>query len=266
MRQTLLFIGLLAALLMACSPDAATPTAPAEQAEAASARSENSTPTATLAVYNATAAVAEAARNDGSQPAIRGGADVLDDSTIDLTATAIAEVNRTDTDDNGFIRTPVIELAGLQPGEARARALATDEAFKPDVSEPVEIAGEAPFPLTFADFYSGFDIRRGMIFTDYLASLDGQQVTLEGYVAPPLKPRLDWFVLTRMQLSFCPFCSQDTEWPADIALIYLDQEDIVTYPYPVRITGQLEVGSNVDAETGMVSLVRIYADSVEPAG
>jgi hypothetical protein len=31
----------------------------------------------------------------------------------------------------------------------------------------------------------------------------------------------------------------------------------------MRLTGQLEVGTSVDAETGMVSLVRIYAETIE---
>src|SRR5690606_26685048 len=122
---------------------------------------------------------------------------------------------------------------------------------------------EFPVPLKFSEFYNGFSIRHGLLFTDKLKSLDGQKVVMEGYVAPPLKPKLDFFVLTRIQLAFCPFCSSDVEWPDDIVLVYLPEQVVLSTEHPVRLTGQLELGTSVDAETGMVSLVRIYAEHIE---
>jgi hypothetical protein len=38
---------------------------------------------------------------------------------------------------------------------------------------------------------------------------------------------------------------------------------LVATQVPVRIRGRLEIGQAVDPETGMVSLVRIYADEIE---
>lgn len=152
----------------------------------------------------------------------------------------------------------------LPPGEARSIAMATDMAMTPAISADNLVAFEqSPVPLQFRDFYSGFSIRTGLILSDKLQSLDGKQVMIEGYVAPPLKPRLDFFVLTRLPLAFCPFCSSDVEWPDDIALVYLPEADVLSSEFPVRITGQLEIGTNVDAETGMVSVVRIYADEID---
>ncbi|GAB4527626.1 MAG: hypothetical protein OHK0046_45620 [Anaerolineae bacterium] len=151
----------------------------------------------------------------------------------------------------------------FEPGEARAIALATDVLLAPDDLEQPIAFEENPVSIRFDEFYNGFSLRRGLLLSDKLKSLDGQQVVIEGYVAPPLKPRLDFFVLTRIQLAFCPFCSTDVEWPDDIALIYLPEQLVLSSEFPVRIIGQMEVGSSVDAETGMVSLVRIYAEDIE---
>lgn len=152
----------------------------------------------------------------------------------------------------------------LGPGEARSIALATDQYMQPDIEQEQRIAFEEnPVPIQFSEFYDGFSIRTGLQFSDMLKSLDGERVVMEGYIAPPLKPRLDFFVLTRIQLAFCPFCSTDVEWPDDIALVYMPEQRVLSSERPVRITGTLELGSSVDAETGMVSLVRIYMDEME---
>lgn len=158
--------------------------------------------------------------------------------------------------------TPTPQSNGLAAGEARAIAMQTDIPMQPDIEEPLTF-DSYPVTITFDDFYAGYDMRRGMLLTDKLMSLDGQQIVIEGYVAPPLKPRIDFFVLTRIQLAFCPFCSADTEWPADIALVYMPTQDVVDTAYPVRVTGQLELGFSTDADTGMVSRIRIYAESIE---
>lgn len=155
-----------------------------------------------------------------------------------------------------------IETVGLAPGIARAQALEDDITYRPDLETPITFE-DFPVRLQFSEFYDGYTIRAGLILSDKLQSLDGQQVTIDGYVAPPLAPRLDFFVLTRIKLTSCPFCSRDAEWPNDIVLVYLPELQTISSDFVVRITGTLHVGTRVDAETGMVSLVRIYADTVE---
>ncbi|MEZ4657870.1 MAG: hypothetical protein R2911_09885 [Caldilineaceae bacterium] len=59
------------------------------------------------------------------------------------------------------------------------------------------------------------------------------------------------------------FCSSDADWPTDIAVVYLKDGALVATRVPVRIQGRMEGGQSVDPETGMVSLVRIYADDVK---
>jgi hypothetical protein len=117
--------------------------------------------------------------------------------------------------------------------------------------------------IRFDEFYDGYNLRTGLVLSDKLVSLDGKDVVMEGYMAPPLKPELDYFVLTRIRLAFCPFCSTAGDWPDDIALVYLNDQTTQATQYPVRIIGRMEIGASVDSETGMVSLVRIYADELE---
>ena len=83
-------------------------------------------------------------------------------------------------------------------------------------------------------------------------------------LAPPLTPTINFFVLTREPMSICPFCSTDADWPADIVVVQLS-EPVVALPFdrPISVTGTLELGTEVDAETGFVSLVRIQAQSLE---
>lgn len=150
----------------------------------------------------------------------------------------------------------------LPQGNAMLQAQATDAAFQPTPRTPVPF-DSFPVALTFDEFYDGYNIRYGLILSDKLTSLDGQQIVMEGYMAPPLKPELDYFVLTRVRLAFCPFCSNASDWPDDIALVYLPNQTTTATQSPVRITGRIEIGASTDAETGMVSLVRIYADRLE---
>jgi len=151
----------------------------------------------------------------------------------------------------------------LDTGESRARAMATDMALIPSPQTPLTFT-DYPVELTFAEFYQAVSPRLGLVMTDKLLSLDNQQVAIEGYMAPPLKPELDWFVLTKTPLLVCPFCSTDADWPDEIALAYMPpQETLFSTTRPLRLIGTLQVGRNIDAETGMVSLVRVYVERVE---
>jgi len=158
--------------------------------------------------------------------------------------------------------TPTPLGIALPQGKAAAIAAATDIAFQPTPRRRIEF-DSYPVPIAFDEFYEGYNMRTGLQLSDKLVSLDGQAVTIEGYMAPPLKAALDYFVLTRIRLEFCPFCSSAADWPDDIALVYLQDESITATTRPLRLEGRLELGPSVDPETGMVSLVRIYAERVE---
>lgn len=116
--------------------------------------------------------------------------------------------------------------------------------------------------LNFEDMYAGAT-SEGLILSDSLLSLNGQNVTMQGYMAPPLKPTINFFVLTEIPMAICPFCSTDADWPSDIVVVYMD-DSVTALPYDqdITVSGQLEVGSYVDGETGFVSLVRLRGAEV----
>ncbi|TCL76942.1 hypothetical protein EDC14_1001227 [Hydrogenispora ethanolica] len=124
---------------------------------------------------------------------------------------------------------------------------------------------EAAAPLGFAELYSGAS-SLGIQFSPKLKSLNGKRVSMVGFMAPPLKPTLAFFVLTKVPMAICPFCSTDADWPNDIVVVRLSKP-VTALPYdqPIQVTGRLEVGSQIDRETGFVSLVRIIADTLERA-
>ncbi len=125
--------------------------------------------------------------------------------------------------------------------------------------------GEQAALLEFNEMYSGASAL-GLELSPKLKSLEGKKVRMTGFMAPPLKPTLNFFVLTKVPMSICPFCSTDADWPNDIVLVKLSQA-VTALPFdrPITVTGQLELGYQMDEETGFVSLVRIAANRVEEA-
>lgn len=117
--------------------------------------------------------------------------------------------------------------------------------------------------LSFDEIYSGWSAD-GLTFSDKTISLEGGTVTVSGYMAPPLTPTIHFFVLTEVPMSVCPFCSSDADWPDNIIVVKVD-DPITALPYdtPITVTGTLEIGSEIDEETGFVSQLRIHADSID---
>ena len=111
----------------------------------------------------------------------------------------------------------------------------------------------APEVLKFRDLYS-----RGRTLTPRAEALAGRQVTMVGYMAPPLKPEIDFFVLTKLPMSTCPFCETEAQWPDDIVLALTDHPvRPVRYTDLIRATGTFETGFETEPDTGFVSFVRL---------
>jgi hypothetical protein len=120
-------------------------------------------------------------------------------------------------------------------------------------------------PIVFAELYKNFGVR-GYAFSDRIVALDGHDVSMQGYMAPPLKAESAFFVLTREPLALCPFCQSDAEWPVDIMVVYLRRASpLVSAGENVLVTGRLQVGSWTDPETGFVSQIRIVDASYRRA-
>lgn len=114
-----------------------------------------------------------------------------------------------------------------------------------------------PGVIAFADLYESAGAQRLKI-GPRLVQLTGQGVIMRGFMAPPLKPESDFFVLTRFPMSICPFCSSEADWPADIVVVYLSRAAATLSPSQIiRVSGRLETGAKMDPNTAFVSLIRI---------
>jgi len=107
--------------------------------------------------------------------------------------------------------------------------------------------------VTFADISVADDQ-----YTDKARKLAGKVVEMHGYMAPPLKPEIDFFVLTSLPTAICPFCDAAASWPDDIVLVHLSRPvRALAYDRLLDVSGILEIGIDTDAATGFVSLVRL---------
>ena len=107
--------------------------------------------------------------------------------------------------------------------------------------------------LKFRDLYS-----RGRDLSDMAAGLQGQRIEMIGYMAPPLKPEVKFFVLTRLPMATCPFCNDAADWPTDLVLAYSQSPlNVVRFSDLIRVEGTFETGFVTDPDTGFVSFVRL---------
>jgi hypothetical protein len=111
--------------------------------------------------------------------------------------------------------------------------------------------------LTFDEIYDNVGVM-GLSFSKKVELLSGKKITIDGFMAPPLKAKSNFFVLTKMPMALCPFCSSDTDWSSDIIVVYLkEHQTFVQYNAIIRVEGILEYGSYTDENSGFVSLLRL---------
>lgn len=115
----------------------------------------------------------------------------------------------------------------------------------------------AAVELGFDDLYKSFGVL-GLEFSDKVKNSAGKEVAVKGFMAPPLKAEANFFVLTEIPMSLCPFCSSDADWPDNIMVVYLaEKQTFVQYNAPIVTHGILEFGSWTDPETGFISQLRL---------
>ncbi len=111
----------------------------------------------------------------------------------------------------------------------------------------------ADAPILLRDLYN-----KDQSFSDLALSLEGQRITVDGFMAPPLKAESKFFVLTRRPMTVCPFCESEAEWPNDILAVYTKRRiKVVPFNVKIEVVGVLELGTKTDPETGFVSRVRL---------
>ncbi len=139
---------------------------------------------------------------------------------------------------------------------SRRRALVGALAM-PALAASARPAAASPERITFEGLYKSFGVL-GLAFDDRIVALKGRDVTLAGYMAPPLRAESTFFVLTREPLAICPFCQSDADWPLDIVVVYLRaQAALAPAGASTTVSGRLDLGSWTDPETGFVSQIRL---------
>ena len=89
-------------------------------------------------------------------------------------------------------------------------------------------------------------------------ALAGKPVEIWGYMAPPLKVNLDFFILSDFPTETCPFCASEEDWIETIVFIRMRQaEELHTADSMIWTKGILDLGPATDPETGFVSRVRL---------
>ena len=101
-----------------------------------------------------------------------------------------------------------------KPSLITRRSLLALAAASPFLSLPAR-AGER---ISFAQLWTpDFD------FSAVAQRLAGAPVEMRGFMAPPLKPEIPFFVLTKEPTAICPFCDSAATWPDDIILVLLQR-------------------------------------------
>lgn len=125
------------------------------------------------------------------------------------------------------------------------------------VLSSTEFAEAADPALSFDELYGKFGVL-GLEFSGKVKALAGKEISMRGFMAPPLKAEAQFFVLTEIPMSLCPFCSSDSDWPDNIVVVYLGEKQTFVQPsQTIEVRGVLEFGSWTDPETGFVSLLRL---------
>ncbi|EAU46014.1 hypothetical protein [Salipiger bermudensis] len=109
-------------------------------------------------------------------------------------------------------------------------------------------------PLKVRELYE----RRGNDLSELAVAREGERITVEGFMAPPLKAESKFFVLTKMPMAVCPFCETEAEWPNDILAVYTKRiVNVIPFNKKITVSGVLELGGYRDPETGFLSMVRL---------
>ena len=117
----------------------------------------------------------------------------------------------------------------------------------------VSNAFAAPKSIKMRELYN-----KDLSFSDFAKEHEGKVISVNGFMAPPLKAESKFFVLTKMPMAVCPFCEPEADWPDDILAIYA-RRTVEVLPFNKRIVvdGRLALGGYSDPETGFYSMVRL---------
>ncbi len=104
----------------------------------------------------------------------------------------------------------------------------------------------------------------GMKISEKAKQLHGKPVVMRGFMSPTPNPDEPAFVLTKIARPIPPGVGEIDEYPDDAILVRLaEPQPLLPYNVPIKTTGTLEVGTQIDEATNFVSRVRIVGAKYE---
>lgn len=118
--------------------------------------------------------------------------------------------------------------------------------------------------INFDQFFTKSETGDGKI-TDEMLALEGKKVGIKGYMTEITPLEYGFVYLVPTAGAACPFCSADNpKYIEAIAVFPPDGKPLEFTDQALWAYGTLEVGEEVDPLTGLISMFRIKADSIEP--
>ena len=102
----------------------------------------------------------------------------------------------------------------------------------------------------------------GRAVSDLAQQLDGQEITLQGWMSPLSPLYANYFFLIGSPSEDCPFCAGAEVDFYDVVIVYVEENHIVPFIFdPVLVTGTLQVGYEQDGH--MESYFRVQSRLTE---
>jgi hypothetical protein len=90
------------------------------------------------------------------------------------------------------------------------------------------------------------------------SDLNGQDVTIDGFMGEILSLGQGWFLLIPKPGAECPFDNGDQSYWNSIMIVFVKNKDKLRYTQgALRLTGRLDVGAKKD-ESGYTTMFRLY--------
>ena len=123
------------------------------------------------------------------------------------------------------------------------------------------LAGSAGERVRLRELYE-----KDLSFSALARVLEGERITVSGFMAPPLRAESSFFVLTKRPMANCPFCNDASDWPDDIVAVYTKRPvRVLAFNIDILVHGRLELGDHRDPDTGFFSRLRLVGAVAERA-
>jgi len=187
----------------------------------------------------------------GCQPADTGGKTLAE---IDDTNAEEAAIGGRDNVEN-IAETDATEVDAVQDADNAKDAEKTEKEADEAVSD------SAIHTISWGEFFDDGDHTQP---SKKFKELNGEQVSIKGWMGEVLNLGKGWFLLISEPGGECPFCSEDESFWNEIMLVFVEDSAQLRYTKePLVVEGRLDVGIKVD-ESNFKTMFRLYDAAFTP--